>query len=39
MKSAEKQKGELGKTKDKLTGERNSGKFVVVFWKLHGRVG
>jgi hypothetical protein len=39
MKIAGKQKGEIVNTKDKLTGEGNNGKFVVVFWKLHGRVG
>jgi hypothetical protein len=39
MKSTGKQKGELGKTKDKRTGRRNNGKFVVVFWKLHRTVG
>jgi uncharacterized protein YheU (UPF0270 family) len=39
MKSAGKQERELGKTKDKLTRGRNRGKFVMVFWKLHDRVG
>jgi hypothetical protein len=33
MESEEKQRGELAKIKDKVTGGLNSGKFVVVFWK------
>jgi hypothetical protein len=39
MRSAGKQKGELGKTKNEVTVGRNSGKFAVVFWNLHGMVG